>query len=163
MRSTRPTHLRASAALLLLVSCTGVGGIRPRYGALPESVRQTLDERPLPLTQLLDNTVRAANLPVVSTAPREGYLETAWFDAGSRQRVSQPFANMDRVVKLRFFVDSEQGRTRLLAEAVYRIAWDPSVPERELERMVPAGHPGRVLLDSIVAAVTPTARPAPLR
>jgi hypothetical protein len=41
----------------------------------------------------------------------------------------------------------------LLAECVMRIAWDPSVPERELERMVPEGHPGRVLLDTLIAVV----------
>jgi hypothetical protein len=34
---------------------------------------------------------------------------------------------------------------------VVRIAYDPSEPERDLERMVPDSTPGRALLDSLVA------------
>jgi len=154
------------AALLLLASaCAGVGGVRPRYGALPQAAQTTIDGGPTAITQLIDNTVRGAGLQVTAAAAREGYVETAWFEIGSRRPVSLPFTNMDRVVKLRFFVDPSQGRTRIVAECVYRIAWDPSVPARELERMVPDDHPGRLLLDSIVAIITPppAARRPPLQ
>jgi hypothetical protein len=43
----------------------------------------------------------------------------------------------------------------LFAECVVRVAWDPSVPARDLERMPTAGHPGRVLLDSVLSVMTP--------
>lgn len=144
-----------SVGLLALTACAGVGGVRPRYGALPQAVQTTIADGPTAVTQLIDNTVRTAGLAIARSAPREGYVETEWFDVGTRERVGLPFTGMDRVVKLRFFVDPSQGQTRVIAECVYRVAWDPSVPARELERMVPQDHAGRVLLDSIVAAVAP--------
>lgn len=55
------------------------------------------------------------------------------------------------VVKLRFFADPVAGRTRLVMECARRVMVDLSLPERELERPVPQGHPGRALLDSVVA------------
>ena len=108
----------------------------------------------VPASGLIDElaaSVQAAGFAVQRISAREGYLETRWFDVTTRQSVAPPFNDLDRKVKLRFFADDMQGRTRLLAECVQRIAWDPSVPERELERVVPEGHPGRVLMDSLVA------------
>ena len=146
---------RAGAALLALLAlaagCRYTGGVRPRHGALPQS---QLINATIPSAGLIDElsaAVQAAGFTVQRISAREGYLETRWFDVTTRQSVSPPFSGLDRVVKLRFFADDIQGRTRLLAECVQRIAWDPSVPERELERVVPEGHLGRVLMDSLVA------------
>jgi hypothetical protein len=97
--------------------------------------------------------VRRTGLAVLAVAPREGYVESGWFDLDTRTAVRPPFSRLDRVVKLRFFADPVAEHTRLFAECVVREAWDPSVPPRELERMVPAEHPGRALLDSVLTAV----------
>lgn len=99
----------------------------------------------------LAHALDSAGLRVLRQAANEGYLETQWFDLESRTTTQPPFSHLDRVVKMRFFADPVQGRTRLLAECVQRIAWDPSRAERELERVVPAGHPGLVLMDSLLA------------
>jgi len=63
-------------------------------------------------------------------------------------------------VKLRFFSDPVGGgtRTRLFAEAVTRVAWDPSVDQRELERMVPDAHPARAILTSLIEGLGPMRR-----
>ena len=54
-------------------------------------------------------------------------------------------------MKLRLFADPTAGKTRLAAECVRRIAYDPSEPERDLERMVPDSTPEHAILDSLVA------------
>ena len=95
--------------------------------------------------------VRAAGLRVAVADPAEGYLESAWYDLGSKTTVSGRARDLDQVVKVRFFADPTSGRTRLAAECVRRFADDPSEPERDLERMVPDSTPGRMLVDSIVA------------
>jgi len=151
-----------AASCLLAAGCQSFGGIRPRHSPLPESVRRMSPQPAAEVISLLEAAVRASGLEVARSAPREGYLETRWFDLDRRASVAPPFSGFDRVVKLRFYADPEQGRTRLLAECTVRIVWDPSLPERELERMVPEGHAGRALLDSIVAAV-PATGPEPLR
>ncbi len=92
--------------------------------------------------------------------PAEGYLESSWYDLGRRATVSGRARDLDQVVKLRFFADPTAGRTRLAAECVRRFAYDPSEPERDLERMVPDSTPGHVLLDSIIGRLK-AAYPAP--
>lgn len=101
----------------------------------------------------LDARVRTMGLGVVRVAPREGYLESAWYDVARRATTQPPFDRLDSIVKFRFFVDPVQGKTRILAEAMRRIAWDPSTPARDLERMVPVGHPALAMIDSVLVVV----------
>ncbi len=145
--------LRAAALALLVAgaaACASFGGVRPRYAPLATSVRIVTNRDAAALIVSLDSAVRAAGFTVQRSAPREGYLETAWYDVERRTTVPPPFTRLDRVVKLRFFADPEQGRTRLLAECVVRVAWDPSVPERELERMAPAESPGCRMMEDVL-------------
>jgi hypothetical protein len=94
--------------------------------------------------------------------PAEGYLETEWYDLATRRTVSATARDLDHMVKLRFFADPTAGHARLAAECVRRIAWDPSEPERDLERMVADSTPGRVMLDSLMAKLQRTyPMPAP--
>ena len=95
--------------------------------------------------------VDSAGLTVRLADPAEGYLETGWYDLTSRRTVSASARDLDHTVKLRFFADPTAGHARLAAECVRRIAWDPSEPQRDLERMVADSTPGRVLLDSLMA------------
>ncbi len=92
---------------------------------------------------------RRASCPRV--AADEGYLESGWYDLRTRRTVSARAAGFDHIVKLRLFADPTAGKTHLAAEAVVRIAYDPSEPPRDAERMVPDSTPGRALLDSLVA------------
>jgi hypothetical protein len=67
---------------------------------------------------------------------------------------------MANIVKLRFFSDPTAGHARVVGEVVRRVIVDPSLPERELERIVPEGHPGRALLEMVLAAGLGLPRPA---
>lgn len=130
--------------------CASFGGVRPRYGPVPGSLLLQLDPQPDAVVRVLATEVQTAGLRLVFVSPEEGYLETEWYNLGTRQSEQPGARDLDRVVKLRFFADPVAGKTRLLAECVNRIVYDPSMPERELERMVPDGSPGRTLLDDIL-------------
>ena len=132
------------------------GGTRPRYGALPEAVVVSqIIRTPTLVIGDVEAAVRGAGLAVARYASAEGFLETRWFDVTTRAVTKPPYTRLDQIIRLRFFADPDQGKTRLVAEAVQMIAWDPSLPERDLERMVPATHPGRLLLDSLLAPLRP--------
>ena len=160
MLRRHPFSVALAAAISTIAACA-TGGQRPRLSAAPESVSAVLVASPDSVIAHLDARIRSLGMAVVRSAPREGYLETAWIDVHSRATEAAPFTRLDSIVKFRFFADPVQGRTRLLAEAMRRIAWDPSLPPRELERMVPSDHPARALLDSMLVAVKPDSVPRP--
>lgn len=145
------TLVLVAAALAAQAGCARLGGLRPRYGPVPGSITLELEAQPDVVIEAAARAVVAAGLRVAHSDPAEGYLETAWYDVRRRRTVSAAARDLDRVVKLRFFADPTAGHSRLSAECVRRIAYDPSEPERDLERMVPDGSPGRVILDSLVA------------
>ncbi len=125
--------------------------MRPVWGPLPGSVAVHLDAAPDAVITAAEREVRAAGLKVVAIAADEGYLETEWYDVLTKRTVSARAMDLDHIVKLRLYADPTAGKTRLVAECVRRIAFDPSEPERDLERMVPDSTPQHALLDSLVA------------
>jgi len=160
----------AAIAALVLAACARLGGLRPRYGPIPGSVSVELDGQPVAVIDSAASEVRSAGLTVALLDSAEGYLVTGWYDVVRRATVKGDGRDLDHAVRLRFFADPTGGKTRLAAECVRRIAFDPSEPEHDLERMVADSTPGRVLLDSIVArlkaaypsaAVKPSAAQAP--
>jgi len=147
---------RRFATLFALTTACATGGVRPRYGALPDAVVITQVIRaPTLVIGDVESAVRRAGLPVARFAPAEGFLETGWFDVTTRAAARPPYSHLDQTIRLRFFADPDQGKTRLVAEAVRIVAWDPSLPERDLERMLPVAHPGRLLLDSLLLEFRP--------
>lgn len=136
---------------MALAACAHLGGLRPRYGPIAGSVSIELEAQPDSVIAAVRRQVDSAGFAVRLIDPAEGYLETAWFDLAARRSVSDRNRDLDQTVKLRFFSDPTAGHTRLAAECVRRIAFDPSEPERDLERMVPDSTPGRMLLDSVLA------------
>jgi len=132
-------------------ACAHFGGVRPVYGPLPGSVTVLLDAAPDAVIAAAQREVRTAGLAVVSVAADEGYLETQWYDVVSKRTVDARAGDFDHIVKLRLFADPTAGKTRLAAECVRRIAYDPSEPERDLERMVPDSTLQHALLDSLLA------------
>ncbi|MDO8665607.1 MAG: hypothetical protein Q7J79_03285 [Gemmatimonadales bacterium] len=148
-----PRSIRAATWVILAATaagCAGLGGVRPRYGPVPGSVLVQLDQPADAVIRALATEVQTAGLRLLFVSPEEGYIETEWYDVGTRQSGPADARDLDRVVKLRFFADPVSGKTRLLAECVTRMVFDPSMPQRELERMAPDGHQGRILLDDVL-------------
>lgn len=92
-------------------------------------------------TTLLAQQLAEDSIPVNVTAPRDGYLETSWFDAATGSPTShRPLG--PGVVKVRAWVNSAAERhSDLLVEVVYREVFDPSLDQRQLDRQVPSDHP----------------------
>lgn len=146
------------------MACAHFGGVRPVYGPVPGSLSLQLDAVPDNVIVAAVNEVRAAGLTVARVAADEGYLETEWYDVLTKQSVSARAGGFDHIVKVRLFADPTAGKTHLAAECVVRIAYDPSEPERDLERMVPDSTPAHAILDSLVArlqVVFPPKTPIP--
>jgi hypothetical protein len=104
-------------------------------------------------TERLAEALKADSIPVSRIEPRDGYLETPWFDAstGSAPRIAPLGPD---VVRVRGWVDPGRvGHSDLRVEVAYRPVRDPSVPGRDLERAAPDDHPVvqrvRAVLDSL--------------
>jgi len=134
-----------------LAACAAMGGVRPRYGPVPESISLLLNAPPDAVTRAAAEEVQHAGLRLQWLSPEEGYLETQWYDLGSHESATEPrFRDLERTVKIRLFADPSAGKTRLVAECVYTTLVDPSRQTRELERMAPAGHAGREVLQQVL-------------
>jgi hypothetical protein len=141
----------AAACGLALAGCAGLGGVRPVYGPVPGSVDLRFDAPPDAVTRAAGEEIQHAGLLVQWISPEEGYVETQWYHLATRESSREPaFRDLDRVVKIRLFADPTAGKTRFAAECVTATLVDPSRPPRELERMVPEGHPGREVLTQIL-------------
>jgi len=151
MRASVRTAALAVGLCAVLAACAAMGGVRPRYGPVPESVSLLLDAPPDAVTRAAAEEVQHAGLRLQWLSPEEGYLETQWYDLGSRESATEPrFRDLERTVKIRLFADPTAGKTRLVAECVFTTLVDPSRPMRELERMTPLGHAGREILQQVL-------------
>ncbi|HEX2249026.1 MAG TPA: hypothetical protein VHH32_01680 [Gemmatimonadales bacterium] len=121
-------------------------GFRPLPDAAGTEVRLPVGEA----TRRLGEALRASSVPVSRVMLRDGYLETGWFQSRTGQPASgRPLGQ--RTVRVRAWVDpGRPGSSQLTVETSYRPIADPSLPQRELERQVPRGHPVAVKVDSVL-------------
>ncbi len=114
---------------------------RPGFGPLLGAPAAELRLAPAAATERLAEALRGDSVPVSRIAPRDGYLETPWFDAATGA-ASRSSALGPGVVRVRGWVDPGRvDHSDLRVEVAYRAVRDLSVPERELERAAPADHP----------------------
>lgn len=142
---------------------------RPAFGPVPAAPTIALRIPPATATTRLAERLRLDSVPVTEAYPRDGYLETPWFDAATGQPTEARRLGPD-VVRVRAWADRAAitaggvAHSSVAVEVVYRPLADPSLPERELERLVPAASPAaarvRRALDSLTARYGEP-RPAP--
>lgn len=142
-----------AALLVAAAACRGMGGARPRLTPLHGSVTRMVVIPADSATRVLAAALAARDVPVAAVAPAEGYVESAWYDVTDGVARDPAPGRFAHVVKLRFYSDPVGRQTRVVGEAVRRVIVDPSLPERELERIVPPEHAGRVLLDSVMGVL----------
>lgn len=138
--------MRATISFLVGAVLAGAGcqpnTTRPTFAPVPDAagteVRLTVPEATRELAQLF----HADSIPTRRVQPRDGYIETGWFEARSGRAVRGSRAVGSRVVRVRAWADpSRPGSSQLTVETLYRPIVDPSLPERELERQVARDHP----------------------
>ncbi len=142
------------SALLLLAACTPAT-TRPPFPPYPQALSLVLNARPERIIPEIAALVAAEGMRVEWASPRDGFLETAWYDTAARHAVARDeVANLAATVKLRCWADPYvPGQTRLTVEPVYRPLYDPSRTERDLELVVPLGHEGRRIAERLVGAL----------
>ncbi len=137
-------------ALLPLAGACKATAVRPYITPFPDAPRDTLQADPADVIIELSGLVTAEGLQVGAVSAEEGYLETGWYDVESHSPTGSFGPDVDRYIRLRFFVDPVNPLlTLLVSEAVMRRTLDPSLSEREAETLVPPDHEGEQMLNRI--------------
>ncbi len=96
----------------------------------------------------------ADSIPVRRTEPKDGWLESEWFDVATLRPTSRRPLGPD-IVKVRAFIEPSKANHSLVTiETVYRPVADPSRDGRSLERQVPIQHPISIRVAGIVNRLT---------
>jgi hypothetical protein len=122
---------------------------RPPFPPLPEAAGTEIRLSTPEATRRLAEALRADSLPVRRVAPRDGYIETFWFNAATRRPIRGRRPVGPNVVRIRAWADpARPGSSHLTVETLHRPLADPSLPERELERQVARNHPVAVKVEA---------------
>lgn len=156
----------AALALLLGVGACQPNTTRPPYGPLPTAPTAVVDLEVGPATTKLAEALKADTIPVSRVEPRDGYLETGWFDPGTGAATdARPLG--DSVVRVRAWVNAYgKYRAALTVETVLRPLANPSLPPRELDRQASDSNPAALRVARVLSALAlrypvPGAEPPP--
>jgi hypothetical protein len=151
---------RWSAVTFAVIAVTGCypATTRPGFVPVPEAATREVELSITEATQQLAIALDAERVPVRRTEPRDGWLETDWFDVKTLKPTSARRLG-DQVVKIRAWVDpSKPNYSLITVEPVYRPFADPSRDDRSLEHLVPNDHPVAMrvfrILDSLARKYT---------
>ena len=143
--------LALGSQVLLALGCHP-NTTRPTFPPLPGAPFAELRLTVPRATGIVADAMRQDSLPVSIVQPRDGLIETPWFDAKTFAETDARRLGPD-VVQVRAWLDpTKPGSSRVTMETVYRPLADPSLPDRELDRLVPSDHPvGKRVGDLITA------------
>jgi hypothetical protein len=114
---------------------------RPPFPPKPEAAGSEIRLSVPEATRRLAETLKADSFVIRKVNPRDGYIETSWFQAANG-RPTRHSSLGPSVVRIRAWADpARPGSSQLTIETLYRPKADPSLPERELERQVGRDHP----------------------
>ena len=140
-------------ALFFLAACTPITQ-RPDFPPLPLARAAQILARPQQVIPALAILVAAESLRVRRASPRDGYLETDWYDTRTHRsfRDGAAVPDLAHTVKLRCWADPYiPGESILTLEVAYRLRYDPSRTGRDFEILVPAGQTGDSLAEGLLA------------
>lgn len=154
-RRVRPFRIPHSAFVIVIAACSPVT-TRPPFQPLPEALVATVNAPPARIAAAAAEWLATEGLTVIRSSPRDGYVETAWYDTHTKTTHpgSGDVPDLAATVKLRCWADPDvPGRTRLTVDPVYRSRYDPSSTERDLEAAVPASHDGHHIAQRLLDAL----------
>ena len=132
----------AGTTLLLVILSSGCKPYTPRpyfppvTGAAKTEIFLDVPTATTILSEILDTD----SLPVTRVEKRDGYIETAWFNATTKSPARARPLGPD-IVRVRAWVDpSRRGHSWITVETVYRPFADPALDPRDLDVQVPADH-----------------------
>jgi len=134
---------------------------RPFFPPVTGAAQAELGIEQKSATEALAEVLRSDSLPVTMVALRDGYIETAWFDARSK-RIWHGRKLGQEAVQIRAWVDpTRTGYSKLTVETVYRPLADASLDPRELDHQVPEEHPVGKRVTEIVTELAKLYSPEP--
>ena len=132
----------------------GAVNTRPYLTPLPGALIDTLQADPMVVIERIAAQVIAEGVTIRIMAADEGFLESRWQELTLSADEDAIVRDSHSTIRLRFFADPiGERQTQLTSEAVTLGVLDPSLSERERERLVTSDHPGGQLARKIVAAV----------
>jgi hypothetical protein len=151
--------VRARLALLLLggaVAACSPTTTRPRVTPLPASPSVEIKGKRAVVAERMLRVLAEDSVPLADSSAQDAWAVSPWLDG-------ETFRPVDRrpvgpsTVRFRAWVDPGRPNYSVVTlETTYRAMADPSVPDRELDRAVPEGHPAharmQALLEKIKAA-----------
>lgn len=147
-------------ALTIVVACKATT-TRPYFPPVTGAPQTEIELGVRQATEALADVLKGDSLPVRRVEPRDGFVETAWFDARDK-RASHGRRIGPDVVQVRAWVDpSRPGFSRVVIETVFRPLADPSRSARDLDRQVPPDHPIGKRMTEIVTELARLYSPEP--
>jgi len=140
------------AGIALLAACSPATR-RPAFAPMPEARRGELELDVPAATDSLAKVLIAAGIPVSRVAPRDGYLETPWFDTATGRPASGRPLGPGRVRVRAWVTPSRYRYSELTVETVFRPFADPSAAPRDLEESVAYAHPVRQRVRTALASL----------
>lgn len=138
-----PHRLAPRAALLcaLLATACHATTTRPFYAPVTGAAQARIELGVKATTAEIAEVLRSDSLPVSRVEVRDGFVETDWFDAATKQKsTTRPLG--PNVVQVRAWIDPYRSSfSKVTLETVYRPVADPSRTNRDLEQQVPLDHP----------------------
>jgi hypothetical protein len=134
--------LRLTPILLLLSLAGGCQPYTPRpyFPPVTGAARAEIFLDVPMATTVLSEILTTDSLPVTRIEKRDGYIETAWFDATSKAP-TQARRLGPEVVRVRAWIDpARRGHSWITVETVYRPLADPALDQRDLDTQVPPDH-----------------------
>jgi hypothetical protein len=133
---------------------------------LPAAAEAVVDLDVAKATSLLAEALKADSIPVSRVEPRDGYLETGWFNALSGAPSNErPLG--DSLVRVRGWVNA-YGKVRgsIRVESAVRPLANPALPPRELDQQAPPDNPAAIRVARVLTAMArrypvPGAEPPP--
>ncbi len=126
--------------LALVVGCKATS-TRPYFPPVTGAPQTEIELGVRQATEALADVLKDDSLPLTRVEPRDGVVETAWFNVRDK-RISHGRRLGPDVVQVRAWVDpSRPGHSRVVIETVFRPLADPSLSPRALDRQVPPDHP----------------------
>lgn len=130
---------------------------------LPLAPAVEVKGKPPAITERAIDAFAALDLPLARSSVRDGYAETPWLDTAGYTPTSRRPVGPD-VVRFRVWVDAARPNYSMVTvePSVRRVA-DPSLPERELDRLAPDTHPAYARAESLLVKISgrPLRRPQP--
>jgi hypothetical protein len=146
--------MRRSSWLLLVAAACYPTTTRPAISPLPGGQIAELALAVPAATRALALALDSTGIPVRRTEPKDGWLESEWFDAGTLKPVTGRILGTN-AVKVRAWIDpSKPDHVRITVETAWRPMVDPSRDPRTLERQTPADHPIAVKVQAVLNGLT---------